>query len=298
MPDLRQLRTFVVVAEELNFTRAAERLFVAQQAVSRSVAGLERELGVTLLNRTTHEVTLTPAGAALLESGREVVAAADRAFSEAAAVGGGVAGGVRVGVTPAVGGRVRDQIVRALRDGAPELAVDLREVRPRELAPLLRDHKVDLVVARTAPDLTGLDSAALQPTPASLMVPEGHRLAGDDAVSLADLDGERLLTWSPPGTPYTDLLVSRIAASGARVTPVQALATGGGEAPALAETGAVALVPTGWPSGEDAVVRELTEQVDLPLLLIWLAGDKPPAARRLRAALTTVGHREAQPSPG
>ena len=81
MPDLRQLRTFVAVAEELNFTRAAERLFVAQQAVSRSVAGLERELGVALFNRTTHIVTLTAAGAALLESGRNVIAAAERAFS-------------------------------------------------------------------------------------------------------------------------------------------------------------------------------------------------------------------------
>lgn len=145
-----------------------------------------------------------------------MVAVADRAFAEAAAVGGGVAGGVRVGITPAVGGRVRDEIARALRDGAPEVAVDFREVRPRDLAQFLRKRQVDFLVARTTPDVRGLDSAALRPTPASLLVPAGHRLAGEGSVSLADLQGERLLTWSPPGTPYTDMLLNRVAASGAK----------------------------------------------------------------------------------
>src|SRR3982751_859397 len=102
VPDLRQLRTFVAVAEELNFTRAAERLHLAQQAVSRSVAQLERELGVELLERTTREVALTAAGAALLSDGRDVVASADAAFERASAVGRGTAGTVRIGVTPAV----------------------------------------------------------------------------------------------------------------------------------------------------------------------------------------------------
>src|SRR5512145_2714275 len=101
MPDLRQLRTFVAVAEELNFTRAAERLHLAQQAVSKSVRQLEGQLGVELLERTTREVHLTEAGAALLESGREALAAADAAFSRARDVGLGLSGTVRVGLTPA-----------------------------------------------------------------------------------------------------------------------------------------------------------------------------------------------------
>jgi DNA-binding transcriptional LysR family regulator len=192
-----------------------------------------------------------------------------------------------VGITPAVGNRVRERIARVLRERSPDLAVDLREVRPREVAQLLRDRKLDVVVARTEPDATGLDSAALAPTPASLLVPAGHRLAPNDSVSLADLDGERLLTWSPPGTPYTDLLVSRVTASGARVEPVQAQVTGVNAPLALAEAGAVALMPEGWPAGDDAVVIKVVEQVNLPLLVIWLAGDQPSAVGQLRATLTT-----------
>src|ERR671911_2509030 len=97
VPDLRQLRAFVAVAEELNFTRAAERLHMAQQAISKSVRQLEAELGVELLERTTREVRLTEAGAALLEAGRDVLRAADAAFARAREVGAGLSGTVRLG---------------------------------------------------------------------------------------------------------------------------------------------------------------------------------------------------------
>ncbi len=284
MPDLRQLRTFVAVAEERNFTRAAARLFVAQQAVSRSVAQLEQELGVTLLERTTHAVTLTPAGAALLASGRRVLGAADAAFAEARAVAGGLTGTVRVGVTPAVGALVRSEAVRVLREGAPDVSVSVHEVRPGAVPQLLRDRVVDVVLARTAPGAPEVDSAALRPTPAMLVVPAGHRLAGAAPVALAALDGERLLTWNPPGTPYTDLLVTRLAAAGARVEPVQARVTGATELPELAAERVVALVPEGWPPG-DGVVVPLAEAVDLPLVALWPAGTQPAPVRRLRAGL-------------
>src|SRR3982751_5593764 len=103
MPDLRQLRTFVAVAEERNFTRAAERLHLAQQAVSKTVAQLEAELGVELLERTRREVRVTAAAEGLLNRGREALAAADAAFAEARDVGRGLSGTLRLGVTPAVG---------------------------------------------------------------------------------------------------------------------------------------------------------------------------------------------------
>jgi DNA-binding transcriptional LysR family regulator len=287
MPDLRQLRTFVAVAEELSFTRAAQRLYLGQQAVSKSVAQLERELGVELLERTTREVRLTAAGAALLEEGRPALAAADAAFARAREIGGGLSGTVRVGVSPAVGAGDRDEVVRVLRDGAPELSVRIQEVRPGDMARLLRAREIDLVLTRAGGRDDGLDSAPLRPTPVVLCVPAGHRLAGARTVRLADLDGERLLTWSPPGTPYTDLLVNRLAAAGAHVEPVEARVTGDPMLPELAELGAVALAPVGWRPTPEVVQLAVEDDVSLPLTVLWPAGAPSAAVRRVRAGMAS-----------
>jgi DNA-binding transcriptional LysR family regulator len=287
MPELRQLRAFVAAAEELNFTRAAERLHLGQQAVSKSVGQLERELGVALLERTTRDVRLTPAGTALLESAREALAAADAGFARARAVGHGLAGTARVGATPAIGPATREEVAQVLRNDAPELSVSFHEVRPDEVPQLLRDRTVDLVLARTSRDAPDVDSASLRPSPVELFVPAGHRLANAKTARLAELDGERLLTWSAPGTPYTDLLVTRLQAAGARVEPVQSPITGGGEPPDLTETGAVALMPLGWPTGAHNARVTIEDDISLPLLILWPAGLPSPAVQRLRARIGT-----------
>jgi len=287
VPELRHLRAFVAVAEDLNFTRAAERLFVAQQAVSRAVAQLERELGVTLLERTTHAVRLTAAGEALLASGREALVGVDAALAEARAIGRGLAGTVRVGVTPAVGSLVRSEVARALRDGAEETSVSFLQIRPDQTGSLLRDRALDVAVVRTWPGLPDIDSAALRPTRAVLHVPAGHRLADVEVVRLAQLDGERLLCWNPPGTAYTDFLITRLEAAGARVEPVQARIMGGEEPPDLGDRQAIALLPEGWPVGDRAVMVPLADPVDLPLFVLWLAGAPSPAVARVRSALSS-----------
>jgi DNA-binding transcriptional LysR family regulator len=287
MPDLRQLRTFVAVAEERNFTRAAERLHLAQQAVSKSVAQLEAELGVELLERTTREVRLTAAGASLLEDGREVLVAADAAFARAVEVGRGLSGRVRVGVSPAVGPAVRDEVVRVLRDGAPELSIALLEVRPGDVARMLHDRELDLVLAHTSRSGPEVDSAALRPLPVALVVPHGHRLAGRASVRLADLDGERLLVRSPVGTPFTDLLMTRIAAAGAHVEPVEARVTGATSRDELVETGSVILRPRGGPPDSGLVEIPVEDDVTLPLVVLWRAGAPSAAVRRVRAAMSS-----------
>ncbi len=285
MPELRQLRAFVAVAQELNFTRAAERLHLGQQAVSKSVRQLERELGVTLLERTTREVRLTQAGLALLDGATRALDAADAAVARAREVGRGTAGTALVGVTPAIGAGERDDIVRALRHGASDLSVSFHDLRPGEVGAALRSGGVELVVARTAPPDAELEAAPLRPTPAELRVPAGHRLAGGNEVALAELDRERLLTWSPPGTAYTDMLLATVAGAGGRVTPVEAHITGGSSLAELAETGAVALVPVGWPDTAGTVAVALADDVRLPLVALWRPGPAPPAVRRLLAGM-------------
>jgi DNA-binding transcriptional LysR family regulator len=287
VPDLRQLRTFVAVAEELNFTRAAERLHLAQQAVSKSVRQLEDELGVPLLERTTRDVRLTAAGAALLETGRDALAAADAAFTRARDVGRGLSGTVRVGLTPAVGPAVHEELLHVLRDGSPELGVSAVEVRPRDVARLLREREVDLVMGRVSADEPEIDSASLRPTPAVLGVPATHRLAGAESATMADLDGERMLIWSSPGTPFTDMLLARVHAAGARVEPVVARVTGGLAMTELADNDAVALLPAGSPQTAGVTQVPLRDGVTLPLVVLWAAGTQPPAVARIRAGMST-----------
>jgi DNA-binding transcriptional LysR family regulator len=289
VPDLRQLRTFVALAEELSFTRAAERLFVGQQAVSKSVRQLERELGVELVERTTHDVRLTAAGAALLEAGLPALAAAEAAFAAAREAGHGLTGTIRVGVSPAVSPLDRQEVVEVLRRGAPEVSVSLLEVRPRDVRRLLRARELDLVLARTSDDGPDVDSAALRPTPAVLYVPAGHRLAGGEPVTLAQLDGERLLTWSPRGTAFTDLLLTRLAAAGAQVEPVESRVTGSTGLAELAERDAVALMPAGWPPADDVAQVALADDVTLPLLVLWPTGVPSAAVRRVRESMTRAG---------
>jgi DNA-binding transcriptional LysR family regulator len=96
--ELRHLRSFLAVAEELHFGRAAKRLFLVQSALSRQISALERELDVVLLERDRHRVDLTPAGRALLEDVRQLLGQADEATRRARAAGRGTAGTLRLGI--------------------------------------------------------------------------------------------------------------------------------------------------------------------------------------------------------
>jgi DNA-binding transcriptional LysR family regulator len=286
MPELRHLRVFAAVAEQLSFTRAAELEHMTQQTVSRTVRELERELGVTLLERTTREVRLTAAGEALLADGREALRIADAAFARAREVGTGQLGRVRVGFSPAIGPLDRDDVVRALRPPGSDVSVALHEVRPGELRPLLRSHELDVALTRAsgARDDT-LHSARLRPTPMVLCVPAGHRLAARAAVTLADLDGERLLVASGRGSAYTDLLAGAVEAAGATVTLVEARVTGGAALlTELAGTDVVALMPAGTPARDGIAVIDV-EGFMVPLVLLWPAGRPSAAVERLRRAL-------------
>jgi hypothetical protein len=169
------------------------------------------------------------------------------------------------------------------------VSVSLLEVRPRDVRRLLRARELDLVLARTSDDAPDVDSAALRPTPAILCVPAGHRLAGEDPVVLAQLDGERLLTWSPPGTAFTDLLLTRLAAAGAQVEPVESRVTGSTGLAELAERDAVALMPAGWPPADDVAQVALADDVTLPLLVLWPTGAPSAAVRRVREGMTRAG---------
>lgn len=285
MPGLRELRVFVAVAERLSFTRAAEELALAQQTVSKTIRDLEGELGVELFERTSHVVRLTAAGEALLGPGRDTLARAEATFAAAQAVGRGRSGTVRVGVTPAIGPETRLEVVRALR-AAADVSVGLRDLRPGELRAALRDGGVDLALGSVTGTLDdALGRAELHPARMRVHVRAAHRLAGAGSVALGAFDGERLLTASPAGTPYTDALVDRFAAAGAEVTPVAGRVTGGAQLLVeLLDDGAIAAMPYGTASPPGVVALE-TPGFTMPLVVLWSAGREPPAVALLRERL-------------
>ena len=105
---------------------------------------------------------------------------------------------------------------------------------------------------------------------------------------LSQLDGERLLTWNPRGTPFTDLLLTRLAAAGAHVEPVESRVTGAAHPSELRELDAVALMPLGTPAGVGTVRVAIDDDISLPLLVLWAAGIATPALRRVRAGMSTA----------
>ena len=120
----------------------------------------------------------------------------------------------------------------------------------------------------------------------ALCLPPGHRLSGRASVALTELEGERLLTASPPGTPYTDLLLERLARQGVSVVPTEARITGGAALPSqLASHDAIAIVPVGTATPPDVATVALDDDIAMPLLLLWSAGLPSPAVARLRQTM-------------
>ena len=192
--EVRELRYFIAVAEELNFTRAAERLGIAQPPLSKAVRTLERKIGVALLRRTTRLVELTPAGAELLEQGRMALEAVSAAGVRAAR-----AGKKKVELVVAVkpggdGGLLRNIVTLYQRDARlPRARVVVGGWgEPLEM---LRGGQADVALLRAPFDRRGIDFEVLLTEPRRAVLPSGHRLAERGRLKRQDLMDEPVPRW-------------------------------------------------------------------------------------------------------
>ncbi|WP_053718898.1 LysR family transcriptional regulator [Saccharothrix sp. NRRL B-16348] len=189
--DLRLMRYVVAVADEGGFQRAADRLHVAQPALSRQVGDLERALGVTLFTR--RPTGLTEAGREFVASARRILDDADRLLERSRAAGRGEFGSVRLGfVTSAAYGAV-PRLVDAVGERHPNLTVDQVEGWSVELVEGLLAKRFDLVLSRSVPERPEFDRIPFQREDLIVVVGAAHPLAGRAAVTPADLVGSRLL---------------------------------------------------------------------------------------------------------
>jgi DNA-binding transcriptional LysR family regulator len=195
--ELRQLATFVAVAEEGSFTRAADRLHVVQSAVSAGVRKLEHELGARLFDRSTHAVRLTDAGRALLPEARATLAAAQAATDAVDEVRGGLRGTVVLGTMQAQGMRAIDlaAILTAFRAEHPAVQVTIRHSGgSSEMVREVREGRLDLAfVALPGSAPPGVELAPLTREPIVLAVPAGHTLSKSAGIELAALSDETVV---------------------------------------------------------------------------------------------------------
>jgi DNA-binding transcriptional LysR family regulator len=195
--ELRHLRYFVAVAEELHFGRAAERLHMAQPPLSQAIRNLEAELGVELLARTSRRVELTEAGRALLEDARALLSDFDEVLSSARRVGRGETAHLTVGALSSTS-MVVPPIARAFREREPHVGLTLKHMTVGELGDGLRRGDIDLAIAYGLdatqdgiPWENGFREQLLAMLPIVAAVPESHPLAGRESLSISELAGER-----------------------------------------------------------------------------------------------------------
>jgi len=209
LAELRHFRYFVALAETLHFRRAAERLSIAQPALSQQIQQLERELGVRLLERTQRRVALTDAGTVFLEHARSTLAEAAEAVRLARLAGHGEVGHLGVGaVTSALYG-VFPEVVRVFRERHRDVHLTLHELSGNEQTRALRNGRIQVSFLRPPVDETDIEVRTITREPWVVAMPTAHRFSSRGRVSLRSLQGEPFVSFPRELAPVLyDQLIS------------------------------------------------------------------------------------------
>jgi DNA-binding transcriptional LysR family regulator len=283
--ELRELRIFLTLADELHFGRTAERLGISQPGVSEAVRILESRLGIKVFDRTSRRVRLTPAGEALRSSLVPALAALDQALAQTSELSRSVRGLLRVGFVLTTEGPALSRLVAAFQARYPACEVRLTEVETFDAYRPLRRDDIDVLcnwLAVDEPDLTA--GTAFARYQRALVVAPAHRLAGQPAVSVEELAGEEVALL-PPSTPAAvyDLLIPPRTPSGRPIRRTQPAQTVN-EVLSLVARGLI-VHPTSSTipifNRDDVVLVPISDLPPLPLGLVWCTSREDPRIRAL-----------------
>ncbi len=273
-PELRHLRSFVALAEELNFTRAAARLHIAQQALSAQVRQLESMLGVVLFHRTTRKVELTPAGSVFLARVPAILAAVEAAVDEVRETAGGARGSIVIGLLGTAPLDVAPRVLRALQARNENIDVSVRNIDFSDPSGGVKDGSTDAAIVWLPFDTNGLACRQLRDDPRVAVLPADHPLATSDIVAAADLAAEPF-AWIEDMDPVArdfwtlaDVRDGKPARVGATISGFDDLfaTVRSGRAVAASPASVVANLP--WP---DIVTRPVSGLAPATLAICWRA---------------------------
>jgi DNA-binding transcriptional LysR family regulator len=207
--ELRHLRYFIAVAEELHFGRAAERLFISQPPLSQQIQQLERELGFLLFNRTQRRVELTAAGQLFLDEARETLSGLEKAVAASRRVARGEVGWLGIGFVGTATYEFLPAVLCEFRAHYPDVELVLRELVSAKQAQALRDRRIHVGLARPAAAEEGIVSEALYQEPLLVALPTRHPLAVWERLTLVALAAEPFILFPRhPKPSYADFIVS------------------------------------------------------------------------------------------
>jgi len=216
--ELRHLRYFVTVAEELHFGRAAERLFIAQPPLSQQIQQLEREIGVRLFERTSRRVQLTPAGEVFLRDARKVLLDVEDAVQAARRAACGETGWLGIGFAASATYDLMPDVLHDFRERFPAIELSLSELNAAEQAAALHNRSIHVGFARPAIEDGEFAVGAILREPFVVALPEAHPLASRDELSLPELAGQPFVSFPElPRPSYAEAV--RLACESAGFTP-------------------------------------------------------------------------------
>lgn len=202
MFELSQLRCFVAAAEELHFGRAAARLNMTQPPLSRQIQLLERIIGVTLLERTSRLVRVTPAGRVFLLEARRILRLAESAALTTRRVASGEAGTLTVGFTAASGYSFLPGLVSLARARLPNIELALKEMVSGEQIEALLTGRIDIGLLRPPIDRQEFGTFKVLNEPLLAALPLGDHRLSKPKLELSDFDGQPFIMYSPDGAGY------------------------------------------------------------------------------------------------
>jgi DNA-binding transcriptional LysR family regulator len=294
MPELRHLRYFVVVAEELNFSRAATRLHMAQPPLSVAIRQLEQELGTDLFLRTTREVRLTDAGRVLLDGARRTLAEADRAVTAAKRAGAGELGQLRVAFSWSVRFETLPALGQALRATHPDVELLTQEMWNARMIEALRTGTVDVAVALCPELAADVADEVIRSERVVAILAAKHPLANEEAIPLGSLEDEAFLLFPRELAPRLhDVMVGLCRGAGFEPKLRSESFHTGWDLLLLADDPVVAIAPRSVASElpEGVVAVPLSDPADsLETRLQWRDDDASPSLQAFRAAARAVYH--------